>query len=102
MTYKVEYISTFYTDVLRITDHLSQYPQKAKHLFAQVDKALLDVAQMPRMYPIYEDYPLFRRIVVSDYLVFYKIDESHHLVEVHRLIYGKMELKNQLEETCPL
>lgn len=97
MMYNIEYISTFHTDVLTIADYLSEYPKKARHLFEQVDKALLDVAQMPRMYPMYEDNPLFRKIVVLDYLVFYKIDEANHIVEVHRLIYSEMDLKKQLE-----
>lgn len=97
MMYNIEYISTFHTDVLTIADYLSEYPKKARRLFEQVDKALLDVAQMPRMYPMYEDNPLFRKIVVLDYLVFYKIDEANHIVEVHRLIYGEMDLKKQLE-----
>jgi len=86
MTYNIEYIRAFHTDVLTIANYLSEYSKKAGHLFEQVDKALLDVAHMPRMYPIYEDNPLFRKIEVLDYLVFYKIDEANHIVEVHRLI----------------
>jgi len=38
MKYNAEYISTFYADVLTITENLSEYPQKAKRLFEQVDK----------------------------------------------------------------
>ena len=97
MGYNIEYISTFQMDILKITENLAEYPQKAKRLFEQVDKALLDAVEMPRMYPIYEDYPLFRRIVVLDYLVFYKIDEPNHKIEVHRLIYGKMDLKKLIK-----
>ena len=49
------------------------------------------------MYPLYEPFPFFRRIVVEDYLAFYALNEKDRIIEIHRLIYGRMDIEKQLE-----
>jgi len=34
---KLEYISTFYSDIASVSDYLEDYPQKAKRLFEKMD-----------------------------------------------------------------
>jgi len=93
---KLEYISTFYTDIADAATFLEDYPQKAKRIFEKMDCRIGNLVDNPEMYPIYDDFPDFRKIVVEDYLVFYTINESAGIIEVHRLIYGKMDVPSQL------
>ena len=91
MKYKLEYISTFYVDILQVTLYLEEYPKKAKRILSKIDKALKSLLKTPEMYPIYENFPVFRKITIEDYLVFYTVNKNDKLIEVHRLIYGRMD-----------
>ena len=90
--YKLEYISTFHTDVLQVAENLEEHPQKALRLFSKIDKILSNLVAMPEMYPVYEDFSVFRKITIEDYLVFYIINKQDGIIEVHRLLYGKMDI----------
>jgi len=98
MTYKIEYISTFHADILAINKFLVDYPRKAARVFAKADKAISILKTMPELYPIYHDVPAYRAIVIEDYMVFYKVKKQYRLVEIHRLIYGRMDIPAQLQE----
>ena len=95
--YRIEYISTFHTDISNLISDLEKYPQKAKRIFETLDRKLSRLAQAPEMYQIYEDFPEFRRITVEDYLVFYTINKHDRIIEIHRLIYGRKDIIRQLE-----
>jgi len=96
MRYKLEYISTFHADVLNVINILSDYPKKAERIFSKLDKILGKLAYMPEMYPVYEGLPIFRKITVEDYLVFYTIKKPDRLIEVHRLIFERMDVSRRL------
>ena len=96
MSYKTEFTPSFDLDLAEMDFVLHEYPQKAKRIIEKIDKALSMLVKMPKMHPVYEDFPDFRRIVIEDYLVFYIINEEKKIIEIHRLIYGKMDLKKQL------
>lgn len=101
MKYNLEYISTFHSDIIDIASNLEEYPQKAKRIFEMMDKKLLNLIDSPELYPVYSDFPAFRRIVIDDYLLFYIINEKAKIIEVHRLIYGRMDVIAQLSlDTC--
>ena len=96
MTYRLEYISTFHTDVLNVVGNLEEYPKKANRLFTKLDKILNNLINMPELYPVYEEFPVFRKIVIEDYIAFYTINERDKLIEVHRLLYDRMDIPEQL------
>ncbi|MCL2055712.1 MAG: type II toxin-antitoxin system RelE/ParE family toxin [Oscillospiraceae bacterium] len=98
MSFKIEYISTFYCDVLSVTDFLAEYPNKAARIFAKADKSIGNLKNMPEMYPVYVDFPSFRYIVVEDYLIFYKFIKQSGIVEIHRLLYGRMDIPEHMHE----
>ena len=93
---RLEYISTFYSDIIGVASFLEEYPQKAKRIFEEMDKKLSNLVDNPELYPIYEDFPIFRRIVIEDYLAFYTIKEQTGIIEIHRLINGKMDVPSKL------
>ena len=95
---RLEYISTFYTDIAAVASSLEEYPQKAKRIFEKMDRKISNLTDNPKMYPVYEDFPDFRRIVVEDYLIFYAVNEQASIIEVHRLLYGKMDVPSHLND----
>ena len=97
MKYKIEYIQTFYSDIISAMEFLEDYPKKAERIFAKVDKLLWNLREMPDMYPVYTSVPDFRFIVVEDYLVFYKIKNNEGVVEVHRLLNGRMDISTHMQ-----
>jgi len=98
MSYKIEFIATFHSDVHTVVDFLSAYPIKVARIFAIADKSISNLKEMPEMYPVYLDAPSFRFIVVEDYLVFYKFIREIGIVEVHRLLYGRMDIPEHMQE----
>lgn len=98
MKYKIEYISTFHADVLSVVEFLEEYPSKAALIFAKIDIILINLGDMPEMYPVYQDAPAFRFITVEDYLVFYKVRKRGRTVEIHRLLYGRMDIPAHIQE----
>lgn len=99
MNRKIEYLSNFHTDVKSIINFLADYPNKAARIFSKVDKSISYLNEMPELYPIYPDIPLFRFIVVEDYLVFYRFIEERNLVEIHRILYGRMDIPAYLKSS---
>ena len=79
MKCKVEYISTFHLDIQSIQDFLADFPNKAARIISKTDIALLNLVEMPEMYPVYQMIPEFRFIVIEDYLVFYKFKQNEDL-----------------------
>lgn len=100
--YRIEYISTFYDDVVDVTVFLDQYPNKAARIYEKLDRSILRLKDNPKMYRVYQDFPFFRVIVVEDYLAFYTVDDEKHLVEIHRLLYGGMDIPAQLSSDAKL
>jgi len=96
MKYRVEYLSTFYADIVSFEKVLEEYPQMARRILQKMDTKLSYLCEHPLMYPIYEDFPNFRKIVIEDYLLFYSINEHTKVIEVHRLIYGVTDVVRRL------
>ena len=97
MKYRIEYISTFHSDVLSVEKFLAEYPGKAMRIFAKIDKLLLNLIEMPEMYPVYHYSPAYRFIVVEDYVILYKVRKQSGVIEVHRLFYGGMDIPAHLQ-----
>jgi plasmid stabilization system protein ParE len=93
----MEYISTFYAEVSLIADYLAEYPQKAARIFAKIDKTLLNLEDMPELYPIYRYAPSYRFFTVEDYLLLYKVKHQDKIVEVHHLFHGRMDILARLK-----
>ena len=96
MKYKIKFRPEFDLDLIELDLSLSEYPQKAGRIIAKLDEAISFLTQMPNLYPVYEDFPIFRKIVIEDYLAFYVVNEEAKAIEVHRLIYGGMDLRKWL------
>ena len=100
MEYKLRYLPTITQDMLDADAYMSELsPDMARRFFMLLDEKLLQLQTTPFMYQVYAEYPVYRRIVIMDYLAFYCVDEEKHTVDVHRIINSKMHIIKQLLET---
>ena len=97
MKYGVKYFSAIRRDREVIKTHLDQYSTSAaKRLFGKIKTKLEIVKDNPYIYREYERRPQFRVMVVDDYLVFYKVNESKKIIEVHRILNGMMDIEQHM------
>ena len=47
---------------------------------------------LPYMYPANEEDPLFRRMIIDDYLLFYSVDDEQKLVIIHHVFHSKRDI----------
>ncbi|MCL2171875.1 MAG: type II toxin-antitoxin system RelE/ParE family toxin [Defluviitaleaceae bacterium] len=96
MRFKLGYTDSFRADAAQIVFNLREYPKKARRILAKTKKAASLLRLMPHMHPVCRHNPNYRMIVIEDYLAFYSVDEEKGLVEVRRLLYGKMNISERL------
>ncbi len=94
--HRLRYLPMADLDLVEIDETLSQAPVKAAKFFSSLDKQAYLLTKMPFMYPIYDEMPVYRKMVVLDYLVFYTVNEKAATIDVHRIINGRMDVKSRL------
>jgi len=43
--------------------------------------------------------PIYRKMVVDDYLVFYVVNDAKRVVEIRRILHGAIEIPVEIETT---
>ena len=97
MRYETIYLPVANRDIIRIDDALTEYPNKAKRIFQEMDSKVTDLEEMPYMLPAYQAKPEYRRMILEDHLLFYKVDEDEHKIRIYRILYDKMDIPEHLE-----
>lgn len=96
MRYRIRFLPLADLDLLEIDANLEKYPVKASRFFETLDKQILRLADMPMIYPVYEDVPAYRKMTVDDYLVFYVVNDETKMIDIHRIINGRMYVAKHL------
>jgi len=92
MTYNIQYLPTMRQDIADIKAYLSQfYENTFPNFMAKLERNVKNLEDMPYIGVAYKDY---RRLVVDDYLVFYKVDETMHTVQIFRVLHGAQDILN--------
>jgi len=97
MKYKTIYLPVANRDIIRVDDALKEYPNKAKRIFLEMESKVTDLEEMPYMWPAYQARPEYRRMILEDHLLFYKVDEDEHKIKVYRILYDKMDILSHLD-----
>jgi addiction module RelE/StbE family toxin len=98
MKYKLKFLESAKGDKERIKTYLSRYyPSTPKNFVKKLKSCIENIKEMPYMHPEYEYYPNYRRAVVGNYLVFYKINEENKIVEIQRILPGQWDLARYFE-----
>ena len=99
MAYNVKLLNLAENDIDDICRYLSQfYPGTPGKNLDTLDESFKNVSINPYMYPKYEYNKEYRKIVVDDYLVFYKIEKENNLVKVFRILHGKRNISTIIEK----
>lgn len=98
MIYKIRYLPLALKDLRDITDYIAvalKAPKAAADLIDTLEYSISRLQQFPyscRVYqPIQSLEAEYRMLPVKNYLVFYVVSEDE--VEIHRIIYARMNLE---------
>lgn len=87
-----------FEDYTRITEYLSQfYPSTSQNFLTALEKQTTLLQETSDAFGRYQPKPQYRSMVVSDYLVFYKVIEGTQTVEIHRILHGARNIKRFLK-----
>lgn len=106
--YKLEYLPAVRRDMIEIVRYISKElnnPAAASRLAVELIEAGEGVLGFPYANPVYIPVrPLkheYRKLLVQNYLMFYRVDEAAKLVTVARVIYAKRDYGLLLEQFAP-
>ena len=92
--YTVGFLSIAYEDLAAAIGNISQMSNDAAISFVDdLDRQTAYLKKMPKMYPLDEHHPPYRRMVLRDFLIFYTVDEQKYQVEICRILPARMELR---------
>ena len=98
MTYKIKYLPLAVQDLNDIARYLSGfYPKTASRVLKELREKITKLGDTPKMCEAYHLDPAYRRMVVDQYLVFYRVNDEIKTVEVHRVLRGAWNLPQYLE-----
>lgn len=97
MSYEIRYLPLADEDIEALAAYLSRfYPSTAGRVLGEMEKQLASLQEHPRMCEEYADDPFYRRMVVSEYLVFYHVNEQNKTVDIHRVLRGTWNIEKHL------
>ena len=98
MEYKLQYMDLALQDMAGIKEYLSGfYPDTWTRFWEKVmDKTAL-LASSPYMCEAYQPNPNYRRLIVENYLVFYKVNDSEKTIYIHRVLHGTRNIQQYLD-----
>ena len=79
-------------DIDEISAYLSQfYASTFKKFLVMLENHISHLQTNPYIGTVYKEY---RKLVVSDYLIFYKVDDKEQAVKIYRVLHSAQDLKN--------
>lgn len=86
-------------DLRETKSYLSRfYPKTASKVLGELKAKINKLSENPLIYEKYTDDPFYRRMIVSNYLVFYHINEDQRIIEVHRVLRGAWDIRQYLND----
>ena len=108
-TYNLTYTETAKRNIIEIAGYLShelKAPESARKLVTKLMQAAADITVFPYAHSIHQmpqnEEPLkheYRKILVDNYFIFYRVDETRSLIIVASVIYARRRLPEQLKKT---
>lgn len=99
MAYKIKYLTLAVQDLNDTARYLSGfYPKTASRVLKEMREKSARPGDNPKMCEIYPLDPAYRKMVVDQYLVFYRVNEDAEIIEIHRVLRGSWNLPQYLEQ----
>jgi addiction module RelE/StbE family toxin len=97
--YTVRYLKIALSDIKEIKKYNKRYSKKYQlDLINSLRKRCELLSENPFLFPTYQYNQSFRKMVVGDYLIFYKVSEDARLVSVYRILHGRRDAASALSE----
>lgn len=82
-------------DIDNIGVYMSQfYPSTFKNFLRSLENSIGSLQASPYMGVVHRDY---RKLVIGDYLIFYKVDEERKAIAIFRVLHGARDWAPQIE-----
>ena len=96
LNYEIDYLPDAVQDLDEIAAYLSQFYESTFLKFmSALQKQIENLKTMPHIGMMHRS---FRRLVVSDYLVFYKVDDANRLVTICAILHGARDFETKLPD----
>ena len=97
MKYSIKFSVFAREDVREIKKHLAQFYLSTPEKFtSELKRCIAMLETTPKMFEVYECNQNYRKIVVYNYVVFYRIDEERKRVFIYRVLHGKQDREQHL------
>lgn len=101
MQYELKYLPSFiedYWETLHYISNVLHAPQAANKLLDDADRAIAALAYDPKLGREYikldgTNTP-YRRLLVKNHVVFYRVDDENHKIYIYRIVYGRRNLEH--------
>lgn len=94
--YKIEFSKNAQNDLKDIIHYIKyklQEPNIAKKISLKIKEKIMTLSHSPYLYAIVHDNHLekleLRKLIVDNYIIFYRIKENDNLVQIVRIMYGR-------------
>ena len=89
------------SDLKEINSYLREHGEKPSQAFRKSFESFCSqVSNFPFMYSICEYHTEYRKAVIAfDYLVYYKVDNAKNEILIFRVLHGKRNVKQMIQET---
>ena len=94
--YEIQLSMKAKNDYKKIIDYIKNEllePSVARRYAELINSEIQALEYLPRKYSIIDDDTIkeleFRKLIIKNYIAFYKINEKEKIVAVHRILYGK-------------
>jgi len=97
VAYKLIFLKRAEKDLDNISKYKAGfYPGTAIRFVDEVDRYRDIIEENPYAFPVYQYNPRYRRAVIMDYLLFYKVFDKSRKVKVYRVLHGKRDIEKCL------
>jgi addiction module RelE/StbE family toxin len=93
LKYKVRFSPYAKEDKEHIKSYLSKfYPKTPRKFIISLKKQIAYLKDNPYIYPEYQENTDYRRMLVSNYIVFYKINDAEKQIDIYRILRASWDL----------
>jgi len=97
LKYTVRFSPFAKEDKNHIKTYLSKfYPETPRRFTASLKEHIENLKDNPYIYPEYQENTNYRRMFVSNYIVFYKINEAEKQIDIYRILRATWDLPKYL------
>ena len=97
MKYTVRFSPLAKEDKKDIKTYLSKfYPETPRRFTASLKEHIDNLKDNPYIYPEYPENTDYRRMLVGNYIVFYKINDAEKQIDIYRILRATWDLPKYL------